>query len=354
MKSAIRITFAVVITWMLLSEIEMQDLAQLDSGPIEILKYVIAGIKDDIQEVFNPPSNRKDSIQYLLFTPENPKNVQYIEPTQEFDQAPFNPNYETKVMIHGYETRLKPGNIFEKIKDEMLATGRYNVIIVNWILYAIPPYPLGIANTLLVGNKVSEMIQFIMNRTGIPASRFHLIGHSLGAHLVGIVGKRIPNIGRITGLDPAGPLYEIPQRFNRLYYTDAEYVDVIHTSNHLTGKGLGLYQSIGWRDFYPNGGNYQPHCQRGGNFIRPDGTNLKLETFLDLALCNHEISLQYFLYSIQNCTFLSTECESYSDLEKCTAESKSTDRMGYYSMKSPNLPPKSDFYLNTTATAPYC
>ncbi|GFT88218.1 hypothetical protein NPIL_242821 [Nephila pilipes] len=91
----------------------MQDLAQLDSGPIEILKYVIAGIKDDIQEVFNPPSNRNDSIQYLLFTPENPKNVQYIEPTQEFDQAPFNPNYETKVMIHGYETRLKPGNIFE-------------------------------------------------------------------------------------------------------------------------------------------------------------------------------------------------------------------------------------------------
>ncbi|GFY52461.1 hypothetical protein TNIN_186061 [Trichonephila inaurata madagascariensis] len=187
MKAVISITVTAVITSMMLSEIGTQDLAQLDSGLIGILKYVAAGIKDDIQALFNPPKNRNDSIQYLLFTPDNPNDVQYIQPTEVFDQSSFNPSYETKVLIHGYETRLKPGNIFEKIKDEMLATDQYNVIIVNWIRYAIPPYPLGVFNTMIVG------------------------------------------------LDPAGPLYEIPQTFNRLYYTDAEYVDIIHTSNHLTG-----------------------------------------------------------------------------------------------------------------------
>ncbi|GFR06891.1 endothelial lipase [Trichonephila clavata] len=336
------------------SEIETQDLAQLDSGLIEILKYVAAGIKDDIQALLNPPKNRNDSIQYLLFTPENPNNVQYIEPTENFNRSSFNPSYETKILIHGYETRLKPGNIFEKIKDEMLATGKYNVIIVNWILYAIPPYPLGVFNTILVGNYVAEMIQFIMDRTGIQANRFHLIGHSLGAHLSGIVGKRISNIGRITGLDPAGPLYEIPQTLNRLFYTDAEYVDVMHTSNHLTGYGLGLYQSVGWSDFYVNGGEFQPACKKGEKFIRADGTTLKLETFLDLALCNHEIALQYFLYSIQNCKFQGTKCNRYSDLAKCSSESNPTAVMGFYSEKNQNLRPQSDFYLNTTATAPYC
>ncbi|PRD31854.1 UNVERIFIED_CONTAM: Pancreatic lipase-related protein 2 [Trichonephila clavipes] len=120
------------------------------------------------------------------------------------------------------------------------------------------------------------------------------------------------------------------------------------------GYGLGLYQSIGWSDFYVNGGEFQPACKRGGSFIRPDGTTLKLETFLDLALCNHEIALQYFLYSIRNCTFFGTKCENYSDLGKCSLESNPTDIMGFYSEKHQNLPPKSDFYLNTTATAPYC
>ncbi|GFT45327.1 pancreatic triacylglycerol lipase [Nephila pilipes] len=262
----------------------------------EILKYLETGVKYDIKEIFNPPSNRNDSIQYLLFTPENPHNALYIEPTENCNHTLFNRSCGVIFITHGYLTRLGPGNIFEKIKDAILATGCYNIIILNWFPYAVPPYALAIVNTLLVGNKVAEMIQCIINRTGIPADRFHLIGHSLGAHLFGIVGKNIPNIGR------------------------------------LSGEGLGLYQSIGWSDFFPNGGNHQPHCQKGNVFDRPDGTNLKLETFLDLAVCNHEISLQYFLYSIQNCTFLGTECESYSDLENCRSESKSTAIMGFFIM----------------------
>lgn len=67
-------------------------------------------------------------------------------------------------------------------------------------------------------------------------------------------------IGRITGLDPAGPLFEtatglIDPDF-RLDSTDAQFVDVIHTS----ANGFGIIAPIGHADFYPNGIFPQPGC----------------------------------------------------------------------------------------------
>ena len=44
---------------------------------------------------------------------------------------------------------------------------------------------------------------------GLRYDDVHLIGHSLGAHCVGYVGKNLTGqIGRITGLDPADPLFQ--------------------------------------------------------------------------------------------------------------------------------------------------
>lgn len=91
---------------------------------------------------------------------------------------------------------------------------------------------------------------------------FHLIGHSLGAHIAGFAGKAVQNytnssIGRITGLDPAGPLYLLASAENRLASTDAELVVALHTD----GGVLGYLGEIGDIDFYANGGTpNQPGC----------------------------------------------------------------------------------------------
>jgi hypothetical protein len=53
--------------------------------------------------------------------------------------------------------------------------------------------------------------------------------------MCGIFGKHYDKrfnkkIDRITGLDPAAPFFSDEKDENKLYLTDAEFVDIIHTS----------------------------------------------------------------------------------------------------------------------------
>jgi len=57
-------------------------------------------------------------------------------------------------------------------------------------------------------------------------------------------------------LDPAKPQYENKGTADRLYITDAHFVDVMHTNS----GNNGFTKSIGHIDFFPNGGSRQPGC----------------------------------------------------------------------------------------------
>lgn len=52
-----------------------------------------------------------------------------------------------------------------------------------------------------VGQYLAEMIDYLCKERGADIKKFHLIGHSLGAHTVGIAGSFIKSgrISRITG-----------------------------------------------------------------------------------------------------------------------------------------------------------
>lgn len=64
-------------------------------------------------------------------------------------------------------------------------------------------------------------------------------------------------VGRITGLDAAYPLYMNTGGDGHLTKTDAMFVDVIHTD----GGNFGFPNPLGHVDFYPNGGKpIQPGC----------------------------------------------------------------------------------------------
>lgn len=94
----------------------------------------------------------------------------------------------------------------------------------------------------------------------------HVVGHSLGAHVAGFMGKQIISLssrsqilGRITGLDPAQPGYSgsPTEATNRLDKDDALMVDIVHTDS----GAVSIFDPIGKVDFYPNGGTApQPGC----------------------------------------------------------------------------------------------
>lgn len=72
-----------------------------------------------------------------------------------------------------------------------------------------------------------------------------------------VLNKQNEKLGRITGLDPAGPLYNYLPKNKRLCHEDALLVDILHTNAGI----LGILPSIGHMDFYPDGGVYQNKCE---------------------------------------------------------------------------------------------
>lgn len=88
-----------------------------------------------------------------------------------------------------------------------------------------------------------------------------VVGHSLGSHVGGFCSKHLQNNGigipgEIWGLDPAGPGFEGRDCKNSLCVSDAKFVQTFHTSS-----AYGMHKAIGNKDFYFNGGSYQPNCE---------------------------------------------------------------------------------------------
>jgi hypothetical protein len=74
-----------------------------------------------------------------------------------------------------------------------------NVMVVDWSGGSFDQYHQAVANTRVVGAVIAELIKALHNTTQLDYSNVHFIGHSLGSHICGFAGERIPGLGRITG-----------------------------------------------------------------------------------------------------------------------------------------------------------
>ncbi|XP_072140117.1 pancreatic lipase-related protein 2-like isoform X1 [Dermacentor andersoni] len=173
------------------------------------------------------------------------------------------------VIVHGFSESAAASWV-KRMTRVLLKVIDANVLVVDWRRGAAAPvYSVAAANTPAVGAELSVVLQQLMRGDAslVPGS-VHIIGFSLGAHVAGFCGRHFlmhtgKRIGRITALDPAGPLFEGTNV--SVSRGDAEFVDVIHTNMGLLDKlKFGLAASVGDVDFFPNGGSLQPGCYRLG------------------------------------------------------------------------------------------
>lgn len=89
----------------------------------------------------------------------------------------------------------------QKITDNYLQSYDYNVITVDWSeIAANPSYVWPALSTRYVGKQVAKLLEALMTTYNITGRNMHLIGHSLGAQVMGYAGMFSNRpINRVTG-----------------------------------------------------------------------------------------------------------------------------------------------------------
>ncbi|XP_007667689.2 lipase member I isoform X2 [Ornithorhynchus anatinus] len=256
------------------------------------LELTDLNVSDAIAEIFNPSVD----VKMLLYTREFRNCAEPLFQSNYTLNTRFTQVKKTVMIVHGYRGKGQKPQWLPSMVQLLLKADDINVIVVDWVRGATTLYyPHAVKNTKNVSEILAEYILKLKTQ-GVSLDNIHMIGLSLGAHICGFVGKRLNgSLGRISGLDPAGPQFTGKPPNERLYRTDAKFVDVIHTD----ADALGFRNPMGHIDFYPNGGSKQPGCPKtifsGSSFFK----------------CDHQRSVYLFLSSLEGkCNLTACPCSS--------------------------------------------
>ncbi|XP_075974634.1 lipase member I-like [Anticarsia gemmatalis] len=261
----------------------------------------------------------------------------------------INKDLPTVVYTFGYRGRCA-GPATTSVLTAYINKKKRNVILLDWEEEAKSGsfgIPLGYAlsavpNARRVGKELGEALMDL-SAAGVNMTDIHLVGHSLGAHIMGIAGKRVRDHGRvvarITGLDPARALFEgVLALQSGLDRTCARFVDIIHTDP----GGYGMSTAAGTVDIWPNfarNGGTQPGCPIGD-----------FDMFTQEDLCNHDRSWHYFVESLGAPTaFPCASADSYDDW--ILSERKDVPSIYLGDLTSNRA--KGNYFLNTRAESPH-
>uniref|UniRef100_A0A8C3K390 Triacylglycerol lipase n=1 Tax=Calidris pygmaea TaxID=425635 RepID=A0A8C3K390_9CHAR len=296
------------------------------------------------------PSSPEDvNTKFLLYTRDNIIKYQKISATNPLTikASNFRPHRKTRFLIHGH---LVGADLLwiTNICRLMFHTEDVNCILIDWRGGSSGLYTDAVNNVRIVGAELVYLVNLLEKDYGYSPANIHFIGHSLGAHVAGEAGRRKPGIGRITGLDPAGPLFQYTPTMVRLDPSDAKFVDIIHTH-------AGILQTCGHLDFYPNGGKKMPGC----NQLRVPPATRNINDLMRAFGCGHKRSLRYYAESIITPDgFVGYQCETYQDfvLGDCfPCPKEGCPLMGHYADKFLHKTEKEEqrVYLNTGPSTPY-
>ncbi|XP_035029829.1 phospholipase A1 member A isoform X2 [Hippoglossus stenolepis] len=291
----------------------------------------------------------KLQVQYLLLTRTN------MDCAQTFDQESLTrqPSYfkasrPTKVIVHGYRAMGSKPSWVKELARALLRAQDANVLVVDWVYGASFAYNLVVQNYKEVALQISVLINQLQEH-GCKLESFHFIGVSLGAHVAGFVGTLFEGkIGRITGLDPAGPMFKGADTFDRLDPSDALFVDAIHTDSDYFGISI----PVGHVDFFLNGGMDQTGCARS-----------RFASMYGYVICDHMRALHVYMSALNgSCPMRGIPCSNYEDFlngqcVNCDVFKGTCPTIGLSENSgiaiSP-IPKEQKLFLLTTSSPPFC
>ncbi|XP_073990085.1 pancreatic lipase-related protein 2-like isoform X2 [Rhodnius prolixus] len=283
----------------------------------------------------------------------------------------------TLFLTHGFASNGRVDWLLE-MKDAYLEKDDVNVFVVDWENgSSICSYLQAASNTRIVG---AELVRFgkHLTKKGLKPANTHLVGHSLGAHIMSYMAKGLKTprqLGRLTALDPAQPGFEGADKAVRLNKDDAKFVDVIHTDAKpfIPFIGFGMMQPTGDVDFYMNGGSRQPGCM---SIDVPNITSISdlakipVEAISKWVSCSHGRSYEYFTWALklQNCSMWGRKMSSTENflkvstlgalvlaepvikaLEECDDNSCSVLGLDTFKLKARGI-----FSVTTASDEPFC
>ncbi|XP_058816603.1 lipase member H-A [Topomyia yanbarensis] len=273
---------------------------------------------------------------YTRQTQSNPTQLDLFEPGT-IDHAPFAPDRPLIVLIHGY-TGHRDYAPNDSIRPAYLDYAEFNIISLDYNpLVQEPCYYQAVRNLPTVANCTAQLLDYMVDRRIFTLDDIHVVGFSLGSQVSGQIANYIQTgiLKRITGLDPAKPLFIAAPNENKLDQSDAEFVQVIHTDV----LARGILHPSGHADFYVNGGVEQPGCRDQSNQTTGE--------------CNHNRAPKYYAESIATeVGFYGYRCAHWYlyMLGLCRASNDSTIAiMGAY---TPNTT-RGQYFLDVNSQPPY-
>lgn len=314
----------------------------------------IANLLQDENEDIQPTNPH---IRFNVRFTKNPDEGCYLNPGQ--DDGLYNCNYnmssKTFIVVHGWTmSGLFETWLYKLVQALQERENDANIIVVDWILLAHQLYPDAVNNTKLVGRDIATLLDWLQEKANLSLENVHVIGYSLGAHVAGYAGNYVNGtIGRITGLDPAGPMFEGVEAHKRLSPDDAAFVDVLHTyTREALGVSIGIQMPIGHIDIYPNGGDYQPGCGLSDVIGA-----IAYGSIGEAVKCEHERSVHLFVDSLINKDkeSFAFQCTDSTRFKKgiCLSCRKNRCNAIGYNAKKTRSKKNSKMYLKTRAQMPY-
>nr|XP_036224498.1 vitellogenin-1 [Bactrocera oleae] len=272
---------------------------QIASGILNsVCSTVLAQGRDQTPEQYLP---RIENIK-LQFRTACGAREYAIENILELAEDPeFDPEKKTVIFSTGFLSTVNFSATGELAKA-FSCRGDTNFLVLDSGGYLGTLYFWAAQNTVKIGKYLAEGIQNLTQI--IDIENIHIIGHSLGAQIMGsaarhytdLTGNQLPHV---TGLDPASPCFNEGEMLTILSASDAEFVDNIITTPGIAGQ----FAASGDVTFYV-----------GGKFpIQDPCTSLR---------CSHKIAIDYYIESVytnNERNFLAKRCISLHSLKagKC-------------------------------------